>query len=63
MESKVIAGATIASGVRSQRTHVDGVPVKGLKDKTPTLIQNPSNQYTFVPRYLAERLVRDHKAA
>lgn len=54
--------ATIAPGIKSQRTHVDGVPIKGLRDKTPTLIQNQSNQYTFAPRYLADELVAAHKA-
>lgn len=54
--------AVIAPGIKSQRTHVDGVPIKGLRDKTPVLIQNQSSQYTFVPRYLADELVASHKA-
>jgi len=54
--------ATIAPGIKPERTHVDGIPVKGQKDKTSVLIQNSSNQYTFAPRYLANRLIREHKA-
>ena len=39
----------------------NGMPVLN-PDRTPTLIQNESNQYKFVPRELALELEKAHKA-
>lgn len=44
------------------RLFQDGVKIKGKEDRTPTLILNNQNTYKYVPKYLADQMVKEHKA-
>lgn len=49
-----------AIGEEPVRTHAEGRAVQRL-DKTPTLVQNTTGSYKFVPRWLADEQVAKHE--
>lgn len=52
---------TVQQGLKPREIARDG-RMTSVDDKTPTLIQNDTNQYVIVPRYLAEERVKLNKA-
>lgn len=56
-ENGGVANVVIDPKIKSERGHIDGLPVTKL-DKTPTLIQNKLGQYMFLHKSLADELVR-----
>lgn len=62
-----IGAVKVEPGLKSVRTYENGEPVKGLTEHSPemkmsVLIQNKTNSYKFVPKWIALAMVKSHDA-